>query len=127
MAALACLALVSASGCSARSKWVRNNPLVRRLFYPPVVQMGRGLGEDTAGEAFDHSDYGRILAQFVDEDGFVDYGALRVREARLEAYIRQVATAPVERLSRSEQLALLINAYNAFTLKLMLEHPGAGS
>ena len=40
----------------------------------------------------------------------------------LERYLESLGRAPLDALGRSEKLALLINAYNGFTLKLILEY-----
>jgi len=44
----------------------------------------------------------------------------------LQSYIGRIAEAPFDGLSRDGKLALLINAYNAFTLELILEHYDGG-
>ena len=46
---------------------------------------------------------------------------------RLDGYLDTLAQAPFEELGRDEKLALLINAYNACTLRLMLDHPDVAS
>lgn len=63
-----------------------------------------------------------LLRTQVDADGLVDYAGLKDAHAELDAYIRSLAAAPFEQLGRDEKLALLINAYNAFTLRLVLDH-----
>jgi len=47
---------------------------------------------------------------------------LRRNEAKLDEYLDAVAAAPFDVMGRNQKLALLINAYNAFTLKLILDH-----
>ena len=51
----------------------------------------------------------------------VDYEALHRESARLDRYLEQLADAPFAELGRDDKLALLINAYNAFTLRLILD------
>lgn len=80
---------------------------------------------DTAD--FDHSAFSAVLEEFVDEEGFVDYEALARDRAGLDGYIKSLADAPFAELSRDEKLALLINAYNAFTLQLILDQGIPGS
>jgi hypothetical protein len=70
---------------------------------------------------FDHSALDALLAECVRE-GRVDYAALAARTDRLDAYLRAVAGAPFPELSRDDKLAFLIDAYNAFTLRLVLDH-----
>jgi hypothetical protein len=58
-------------------------------------------------------------------DGAVDYVALRASRAGLDAYLaglQALDRAQYERLAREEQLALWINAYNAYAIALVLEY-----
>lgn len=121
------LALVWVTGCSSQSPLVRENPILRKWFYPPDVGGGRPLGPDAPGATFDHGVYASLLKDFVDSGGRVDYGGLAGQADRLETYLEQIASSKPHTLSRYEHLALLLNAYNAFTLKLVLEHPGIES
>ena len=90
------------------------------LFGPPTVAMTETYAdaEDTAD--FDHSAFDALLKAHVDDDGFVDYDALKQDRAKLDDYLKQLADAPFDELGRDEKLALLINAYNAFMLDLVL-------
>jgi hypothetical protein len=70
----------------------------------------------------------RTLSEFV-HDGLVDYRALKVAAADPESafsrYLSELARGSREeemRWSRDERLAYWINAYNAFTLKLIVDH-----
>jgi hypothetical protein len=63
-----------------------------------------------------------LLAEHVREGGWVDYDGLRRDEEELDAYVRSLADAPFDSLGRDEKLALLLDAYNAFTLRLVLDH-----
>ena len=42
--------------------------------------------------------------------------------ARLDGYIGQLATTSIEKLSRDEQLAFWLNAYNAFVLQTVINN-----
>lgn len=99
----------------------------RRLFYPPEVEMKETFGpsesQANSQTSFDHSIFDQILNQHVDDNGNVSYTRLKQKSERLlDRYIDSLAKAPLDKLGRDEKLALLINAYNAFTLKLILEH-----
>lgn len=106
--------------------YVRNVEVIRRYFYPHVYQR-KGLGEDTPGAVFDHSYYGLLLDKFVDDKGIVDYKGIAEKQVLLDTYINSISYVNLEGLSRYEQLALLLNSYNAFTLKLIIENPGIKS
>ena len=78
----------------------------------------------TAGssrDTVDHTLYGNLLEKYV-KDGVVDYRGLKNEEGKLDQYLDLLDQTNPDALSRKEQLALYINAYNAYTLKLILEN-----
>lgn len=71
----------------------------------------------------DHSTWNTLLQQHVNNVGNVNYTAFRKDEAKLDAYLAELAdTAPTTDWSRSEAMAYWINAYNAATVKLILKN-----
>ena len=94
------------------------------LFGPPAVASTEAYAatQQAEPEPFDHSAFDALLKKHVDEHGWVDYKALADGAAELDAYIATIADAPFDALGRDEKLALLINAYNAFTLRLILDY-----
>jgi uncharacterized membrane protein YdjX (TVP38/TMEM64 family) len=100
---------------------------IRGLFGPAPVAMAEVYGQDEAGPRFDHQLFQALLKKHVDADGWVEYPGLAREPGRLDAYIAAVGKAPFDELDRNEKLALLINAYNAFTLRLILDHYPVGS
>jgi len=81
--------------------------------------------------SFDHSyaSYDAMLRAHVDETGLVDYGAV-AKDRRLARFIAAVAEVSAEELaewSRVQQMAFLINSYNALTLQTIVEAPGITS
>ncbi len=71
----------------------------------------------------DHKDWDQLLQQYVDNKGGVDYAGLKQNEAKLDKYLMTLAKAtPSDLWSREEGLAYWINAYNAFTFKLILNN-----
>jgi uncharacterized membrane protein YdjX (TVP38/TMEM64 family) len=99
----------------------------RWIGLPPVVAAAEAYEARTGGPVFDHAMFDALLKSHVDSHGWVDYEALRQDSHALDAYVRELARAPVDDLERNEKLALLINAYNAFTLRLILDHYPVGS
>ena len=96
-----------------------------KFFGPPAVAMTETHSDTPSTQpavTFDHSSFDAILKARVDPAGYVDYAAIAKDTAALDNYITSLATAPFDDLSRDGKLALLINAYNAFTLKLIVEH-----
>lgn len=71
----------------------------------------------------DHQSWTALLQKHVDEQGMVDYqGFLQDRPA-LQAYLISLQEQPPgHNWSEAEQLVYWINAYNAFTIELVLEH-----
>lgn len=78
-----------------------------------------------APTSFDHSDFDAILGRYV-TDGLVDYEALGASGA-LDPYLRRLAETDPQSLGEDDQLAFWLNAYNALTIKLILDnYPTAG-
>ena len=92
------------------------------LFGPPVVSAREAYAEAPETAAFDHTPFDALLKRHVAEGGEVDYEGLRRDAGALDGYISGLEEAPFAALGRDEKLALLINAYNAFTLRLILDH-----
>ncbi len=70
--------------------------------------------------SLDHHLLSKVLQDHVAE-GLVDYAAL-AEDDRLETYLTQLAeTDPAALSTEEEKLALWINAYNAYTLKLVAD------
>lgn len=65
--------------------------------------------------------WGGLLSDTVVQ-GHVDYRSMKRRGNELDSYLAFLADVDVEKLTRNEELAFWINAYNAFTVKLILEH-----
>ncbi len=72
--------------------------------------------------AFDHShaQLATVLDGAVTNEG-VDYARIGSRKDTLDAYLSEVANAPVGSFSNDEKLAFYINAYNALTINLIVE------
>ncbi|SHM36755.1 Protein of unknown function, DUF547 [Cyclobacterium lianum] len=71
-----------------------------------------------------HALFDALLQQHVGDEGRVDYkGFIRDKEI-LEKYLQRLSQNPPDRntWTKEEQLAYWINAYNAFTIKLIIDH-----
>ena len=71
-----------------------------------------------------HSLYAQVLHRFV-HGGLVDYAALRSDPKDLNAYLNSLADVSESEFhdwSKPEQMAFLINLYNAETLQLIVDH-----
>jgi hypothetical protein len=81
----------------------------------------------SAETVVDNSSYGELLKKYV-RGGKVDYAGLKKEEAKLDRYLKILENVGPERLSRNEQFAFYANAYNAWTIKLILSgYPGVTS
>jgi len=67
----------------------------------------------------DNSLYGEILSKYVN-NGVVDYQGFKNEEAKLDEYLAVLENTNVSQLSRNELFAFYVNAYNAWTIKLIL-------
>jgi hypothetical protein len=65
--------------------------------------------------------YDDILDTYVRE-GKVYYRALKSDRAKLDAYVNRLAAASVDGMSKAEQMAFWINAYNALVLRTVIDH-----
>lgn len=99
-------------------------PPAERASGPVAEAVERALERGT--ERFDHADWDRLLRDGTRE-GLVDYGVMAGRRAELDAYVARLAEADLGALERDELMALLINAYNALTVAVILDHPDVAS
>lgn len=76
-----------------------------------------------AQDALDYTDYAIVLREHV-IDGFVDYKKLLRDENRalLNAFLKKSSQIDTSKLAKNDRIALLINLYNAYTLKLILDN-----
>ena len=76
-----------------------------------------------AQEGISHKSYDELLQKYVDDQGMVDYKGLNTERAKLKSYLTMLeSNAPQKSWTRDQKLAYWINAYNAFTLELILRH-----
>lgn len=70
-----------------------------------------------------HELWDQLLRRHVSEEGQVDYAGFKKEQATLQRYLDRLAANPMqESWSRAEKMAYLINAYNAFTVRLIVDH-----
>ncbi len=93
-----------------------------RLFGPPRVNLREAYAGNSGTGSFDHGALDDLLRRCVDDAGYVDYAGLVRYAGLLDGYLSRVAAVEFSALARDEKLALLINAYNAATLRLVLDH-----
>jgi len=124
-------------GPSLRSRLV---PLLLSLVLLPLAACGAPESRPAEGpvaedveaaleggsESFGHARWDRLLAEGT-EDGFVDYVHFQRHRSELDAYLERIARVDLAALAPSHLEALLVNAYNAYTIRTILEHPEVSS
>ncbi|WP_233450986.1 DUF547 domain-containing protein [Hanstruepera ponticola] len=71
----------------------------------------------------DHTIWSTFLQNHVSKDGHVHYKNIKVNNAELTNYLNQfVEISPSKTWKKNEILAYWINAYNAFTVKLIIDN-----
>jgi len=88
------------------TKEVINNPIVRE----------QAFSQD------DHSIFDELLKNNVSEEGKVNYKNLKSSIGKLNSYLEQLEQIKASDLTNLRKLAFWINAYNAYTLKLILDN-----
>jgi hypothetical protein len=82
---------------------------------------------EVKGNEVDNSIYGELLEKYV-KNGWVDYRGFKDNEHKLDQYLKILEETDPDSLMRDEQFAFYVNAYNAWTIKLVLtEYPGVKS
>ena len=75
-----------------------------------------------------HDDWNTLLSANVSSAGKVNYNGFRASQAQLNAYLDKLkSNPPVASWSRNEKMAYWINAYNAFTVKKIIDNYPLGS
>ncbi|MGI9239864.1 MAG: DUF547 domain-containing protein [Verrucomicrobiales bacterium] len=98
---------------------------------PPRDTAPSAVNQSAREGEFDHGH--RILDEILKrhvESGLVDYRSLASDRPALEDYLNELAAvteAEFDSWARDQQLAMLINLYNAATLRLVLDHYPVGS
>jgi hypothetical protein len=68
------------------------------------------------------ADYAEVLARYVDDNGMVDYAGLLMDRKPLDDYIQSLENPSTADWSEADWIAFWINAYNARTLQVILDH-----
>ncbi len=93
------------------------------LWYGPVGAIKKGA----AASGVDHSLYAELLNKYI-KNGVVIYQGFKNEESKLNAYLKVLEGVNGKTLDRNEQFAFYVNAYNAWTIKLILSgYPGLKS
>ncbi len=92
-----------------------------------VAALTFGLAGPSRASTVDHEVWAELLGKHVTAGG-ADYAGFKTEEHRLDQYLKVLENTDPKGLSRNEQFAFYINAYNAWTIKLILSgYPGVKS
>jgi len=95
-------------------------PMVILMSIAPSLSMA-------SSTTVDHSIFGDLLKSHV-KNGQVSYTTFKTDQSELERYLTLLEKVDPDQLDRAEQMAFYINAYNAWTIKLILDnYPGVNS
>ena len=86
-------------------------------------RVGKEIQVARTNSEFSHALFDQVLQKYVDSQGRVNYVGLKSNSQALESYLDLLAvTAPDELPTFQDGLAFWINAYNALTIKGVLDH-----
>ncbi|MBJ6110615.1 DUF547 domain-containing protein [Hymenobacter sp. BT523] len=89
----------------------------------PAPALAAGHPVIAAPAAVDHSAFDKLLKKHVNAKGLVDYKGFKADETAFNQYLDLLSkNAPASSWSKQEQMAFWINAYNAYTIRLILDH-----
>ncbi|QYO63831.1 phycobilisome rod-core linker polypeptide [Leptolyngbya sp. 7M] len=105
-------------GCSA------NLPSLLPASQPQSAPANRQTSRSVTAIPLNYDAYDAILQRYVNEQGFVDYRGLQVNPEPLKAFNRSLGEVDPDTFAawgEADQIAFLINAYNAFTLESIID------
>ena len=98
--------------------------IVLNLFFALLfVQSCFGVEAPSSSAApVSHDIFNGLLKKYVSDKGVVNYGGFKKEQKEFKKYLDLLyANAPGSSWSENEKLAYWINAYNAFTIKLVAD------
>ncbi|NND33591.1 MAG: DUF547 domain-containing protein [Saprospiraceae bacterium] len=102
-----------------------SNYFIGIVVWASVVSLGCGVSKKMSDSVpISHEIWSGLLSKHVDDAGWIDYPGFQSDSLTLNQYLDLLrAGHPNDKnWTRDEQLAYWINAYNAFTVKLIIDH-----
>jgi len=88
-----------------------------------VCYTGKTQPKGNSDHAPSNALWTKVLKKYVNQSGLVDYKGLLKDRSELNQYLSLLSSnPPSDKWSTNEKKAYWINAYNAFTVKLILDH-----
>lgn len=89
----------------------------------PEIAFGIPTEIKKTAKPLDHTPWTILLQKHVSSNGVVDYKGFKKEAAALQSYLNVLATnLPQKSWTKNAILSYWINAYNAFTVQLILDH-----
>ena len=96
------------------------------IFASSLLLVSVPRAQESPADTARRKTYDQLLDLYV-RNGDVYYRALKTERGKLDGFVNFQAATAVDKLSRDEQLAFWLNAYNAMVLKTVVDHyPIAG-
>ena len=86
-----------------------------------VIFVATPSAQESLADGARRKTFDQLLDLYV-RNGDAYYRALKAERAKLDGFVNLQATTAVDKLSREEQLAFWLNAYNALVLKTVIDH-----
>ena len=94
-----------------------NNNAIPEIAYETTTEIAND------GKTIDHKQWNDLLQKHVSSKGNVDYKGFKKDQAALQSYLNVLSkNLPEKSWSKNAVLAYWINAYNAYTVKLILDN-----
>lgn len=95
-------------------------PKVKETTLPPIEQPTKEMKKEVL---ISNATWDALLQKYVSNDGKVNYSGFKKEEPTLDSYLDYLSNnVPNKSTKRKAQMAFWINAYNAFTIKLILKN-----
>jgi hypothetical protein len=107
---------------------MRNNYrlfILTGFFIASSVFSSQTLAAEPEKQGFDYSDFAEALKINVDDAGMVNYRKLKAEPEKLQAFITELGNLDrkdFDKWDDNEKIALWLNAYNALTLKAIIDN-----
>ena len=87
-----------------------------------TISVLTSLGGAPDSEASLYRDYDQVLASYVDSRGRVDYASLKEDRRELNSFVEELRDVDLSTWNPASQIAFWINAYNALTLRVIIDN-----
>lgn len=93
------------------------------LLFNACLSIGDAPNYDSDKEPPSHQQWDQMVNKHVTPDGWVDYKGFIQDSAKLNSYLQALKnTLPDDDWTKKEKIAYWLNVYNAFVVKLLIDH-----